>query len=85
MQIKIKSLSKKGFYRLENNTEIKEVMINEDMLNPKKESIAIGFANDSSSGIIEFSVPEFEKLEKAVKDKIHLIKSLKMDTKTLYE
>ncbi len=83
MQIKIKSLDKKNFYRMENKTEIMEVMINEDLIDPKKESIAIGFANDGSSGIIEFSVPEFEKMANSVRDKLHLIKSYgKMKGKT---
>lgn len=66
-----------GFVRSENFVDIKEVMINEDFLHPENESIAIGFKNKDSSGIIEFTVREFEKLANSVKRKMHLIKGFK--------
>ena len=66
-----------GFVRLENFVNIKEVMINEDFLHPENESIAFGFKNKDSSGIIEFTVGEFDKLANSVKRKMHLIKSFK--------
>ena len=75
MQIKLRIKNKDGIVRVENSTQIKEIMINEDLLHPTQETIAIGFRNQDSSGIIEFSVDEFEAFYKAVKNKIHLIKS----------
>ena len=77
MRMKIRYINSGGFVRLENFVNIKEVMINEDFLHPENESIAIGFKNKDSSGIIEFTVGEFEKLSNSVKRKMHLIKGFK--------
>ena len=77
MRIKIRYANSGGFTRLENFVEIKEVMINEDFLHPENESIALGFRNKDSSGILEFTVGEFEKLGSSVRKKMHLVKGLK--------
>jgi len=77
MRIKTRYINSGGFTRLENFVEIKEVMINEDFLHPEHESIAIGFKNKDSSGIIEFTVEEFEKLANTVRKKMHLLKGFK--------
>ncbi|RME77934.1 hypothetical protein D6774_02880 [Candidatus Woesearchaeota archaeon] len=77
MNIKIRTTTKHLQARQEFKTSVKEIMIHEDLLNPKNETIAIGFAQGESSGIIEFTVAEFEKLYNEVKDKMHLIKSFK--------
>jgi predicted AlkP superfamily phosphohydrolase/phosphomutase len=66
-----------GYSKIENNAEIKEIMINEDFLHPSNESIAIGFRNKDSSGLIELTVEEFEQLSQEVTKKIHLIKGFK--------
>ncbi|MBS3176953.1 hypothetical protein J4457_07010 [Candidatus Woesearchaeota archaeon] len=78
MQIKIRIKNKDGVARLENTTRIQEVMINEDLLHPDQESIAIGFRNQDSSGIIEFTVKEFEDFYKTVRSKIHLVKGARI-------
>jgi hypothetical protein len=74
MRIKVRYINSGGFVRVENFVEIKEIMINEDFLHPENESIAVAFRNKDSSGIIEFTVGEFEKLSSSVKKKMHLIK-----------
>ena len=77
VNIKLKSLEKSNFYRIENKTTLQEIIINEDLFNPQTESIALGFRNDTSSGIIELSAAEFENIFDEVKSKIHLIKGFK--------
>ncbi|MBW2976801.1 hypothetical protein KY347_05130 [Candidatus Woesearchaeota archaeon] len=77
MRIKVRYVNAGGFTRMENSVNIKEVMINEDFLHPENESIAVGFRNKDSSGIIEFTVEEFEKMANSVKRKTHLIKGFK--------
>lgn len=73
-----------GFTKIENFTEIKEIMINEDFLHPENESIALAFRNKDSSGIIEFNSSEFEKVANSVRKKTHLLKGVKIfDTKTM--
>ena len=80
MKIKIRYKDSHGMMRIENDVKIKEVMINEDIMHPESESIALGFTNKNSSGIIELSSREFDKLNKSVKHKVHLIKSVKIFT-----
>ena len=62
MRLKIRYANAGGFTRLENFTNIQDVLINEDFLHPNNESIALGFRNKDSSGLIEFSVKEFDKI-----------------------
>jgi hypothetical protein len=78
MRIKMRYINAGGFVRMENFTNIKEVMINEDFLHPENESIALGFRNKDSSGIIEFTTEEFEKIVDRVRKKVHLIKGVKI-------
>ena len=76
MNIKMRYANAAGFVKLENYTDIKEVMINEDLLHPEGESIAIGFRNKDSSGIIEFTTEEFDRVAKDIKKKVHLVKGI---------
>jgi hypothetical protein len=77
MRVKVKKEDLDGIARIESKGEIKEILINEDLNNPKLESIAICFMGSSSSGIIEFSPAELEHLYKNVKQRMHLIKGFK--------
>lgn len=75
MQIKIRKQNKDGTVRLETRGAVKEVLINEDILNPEGESIAVCFRGTDSSGIVEFSIKEYEQLIATVKNRTHLIKN----------
>ena len=66
-----------GIVRLELSGEVKEVLINEDIIHPDKESISVCFKGENSSGIVDFTPSEIEKLYEAVKGRIHLIKAFK--------
>ena len=78
MRIKIRYVNDGGFVRLENFASLKEIMINEDFLHPENESIALCFRNKDSSGIIELTIGEFDKISQDVSKKKHLIKSIKI-------
>ncbi len=78
MRIKIRYVNDGGFTRLENFASLKEIMINEDFLHPENESIALGFRNRDSSGIIELTVEEFDRIAHYISKKKHLIKSIKV-------
>lgn len=78
MQIKIKYPNEKGIIRIENEVEIKEVMINEDILHPENEIVKLGFVNDFSSGLIELNSKEIDRLMNTIKNKTHLIKDIKI-------
>jgi len=75
MKIKVRKQNKDGIVRLETSGQVKEVLINEDIFNPKGESVSVCFKGIDSSGIVEFSTKEIEQLMKSVKNRMHLIKS----------
>ena len=78
MNIKTKKQNQDGIVRLETAGEIKEVIINEDFLNPKGASVAICFRGMNSSGIIEMTPEEIESLYKNVAPKMNLLKGAKV-------
>ena len=75
MRIRLKLVNEAGEERIDHKTTIREVMINEDFINPKNESIALGIRNKNSSGIIEFSITEVEQIFKEVNNKVHILKT----------
>lgn len=77
MNIKIKNKFTDGENRTEILADIKEIIINEDLLHPDAESISLCFRGRSSSGIIDISPVEFERIYDQIKSRIHLIKGLK--------
>jgi hypothetical protein len=78
MNVKIRKTNKDGMVRLETTGDIKEVMINENFMQPNDESVAIGFRGKDSSGLIEFKVKEIEHLYNTIQARTHLIKGLKV-------
>ena len=77
MKIKIRKNNSDGIVRVETSGEVKEVLINEDLLHPEGESISVCFRGRSSSGIVDFSPEEIQKLWGTVRGRLHLIKGLK--------
>lgn len=77
VNLKIKKSNKDGIVRLETSGKIREVLINEDLLHPQEESISICFKGQNSSGIIDLTPQELEKLYFTVKKRVHLIKGFK--------
>jgi hypothetical protein len=77
MRIKLKKANQDGILRVETGGDIKEVLINENLLHPDEESISVCYRGKNSSGIIDFTPEEIEKLNNAVSKRIHLIKGLK--------
>ena len=67
-----------GIVRLESSGELKEIILNEDFLNPKDESIALCFKGKNSSGIIEITLKEFENLSREIDKKKHLLGNFKV-------
>ena len=78
MIIKTKYKTRNGSRKVKNQVHIEEIMINENMINPKNEKFEIAFRNNSTSGLIEFRPDEIERLIRTVRDKTNLIKSIKI-------
>jgi len=77
MQIKIRKQNKDGIVKMETSGIVKEIAINEDLLHPDQESISVCFRGKSSSGIVDFTPAEIEKLYYSIRNRIHLIKGFK--------
>jgi len=77
MRIRQKKQNRDGIMRVESRGDIKEVLINEDLVHPSTETISVCFRGKNSSGIIDFTGDEIEKLYNTVKQRIHLIKGVK--------
>ena len=77
MQIKLRKENQDGIARVETGGDVKEILINEDLLHPNRESISVCYKGKNSSGIVDFTPAEIEKLYDSVKNRIHLIKGFK--------
>jgi len=78
MKIKTKKQNSDGVVRLETSGNLKEILINEDFLNPDDASIALCFRGKDSSGIVELTVKEMEILNNEISKRIHLLKDVKV-------
>ncbi len=78
MEIKIKKQNPDGIVKLETSGQVKEILINEDLLSPKDASIAVCFRGKNSSGIIELDSKEFEKIYRGIAPNKNLMKNIKI-------
>jgi hypothetical protein len=76
MNVKLKKLHNGRIIRVAGSGEIKEIIINENLLTPNNASISLFFRGMNSSGIIELNKKEVEILNKELASKIHLFKDI---------
>ena len=78
MQIKSKKHNADGLVRLETSGQLKEIIINEDFLNPDKASVALCFKGKDSSGIVHLSLNEVKFLAREIEPKISNMEKVKV-------
>ena len=78
MIVKIKKRHKKGVVKLLGGGEIKEVLVNADLIEPKKKKISICFRGNRDSGIVELSNEEAKDLSETLKRELGIIKEIKV-------
>jgi hypothetical protein len=78
MNIKAKKLHSKGIHRIEASGEIREILINQDFIEPKKVSISLCFRGKDSAGIVDIFPEEFEMITKEINSKKKLLKGVKI-------
>jgi hypothetical protein len=78
MKIKTKKQNQDGIVRLETSGEIKEIIINEDLLHAKEATISLCFKGKNSSGIVELTPKEINILQKEFENKKHLFEDIKV-------
>jgi len=77
MRLRVKKQTPAGFERIESISRIDNVVIEENLLAPEKETISIFFKGDDSSGILNITIKEFESLSNSIKPNIHLVNPAK--------
>jgi hypothetical protein len=70
MKIRTKKQNADGIVRLETSGELKEIIINEDLLRPKEASISLCFRGKDSSGIVELTQREIKILNREISEKL---------------
>lgn len=78
MIIKLKKPGFLGNKRTEARAKIDDILIKEDILNPKSETIDLFFRGENASGIIHFSREEANKLVNSIKPKLNLVRKFKV-------
>ena len=65
MKVRVKNVMR-GVSKLAGAGTIREVMINEDLMYPERESVSVCFRGRFSSGIVDFTVEEIEQSSEAL-------------------
>ena len=76
MDVKLKKLHNGRVIRVAGSGEVKEIIVNENLLTPNTASISLFFKGINSSGILELNKKEVEILNKELASKIHLFKDV---------
>jgi hypothetical protein len=78
MKIKTKKQNKDGIVRLETSGQIKEIILNEDLMHTNDATISLCFKGKDSSGIVELTPKELEMLQKEIEIKQKLLGDIKV-------
>lgn len=78
MKIRVKKQNQDGIVKLETSGQIKEIIINEDIMHTKDASISVCFRGKNSSGILELTPKEINILQKELELKKHLFENVKV-------
>lgn len=78
MRVKTKKRFNGRVVKIQGAGDIKEVLINADMIEPDKRIIAICFRGRESSGIVELSEEEAEDLGKTLSAQAKLVRAAKV-------
>jgi hypothetical protein len=78
MRVRSKKLVNGKVMRVDCYGELKEVMINEDLLHMDKASIGLAFRGNGSSGIVELNTKEIDFLYEELKKRKNLFKEVKI-------
>jgi len=81
MRIRIKQRADLGIRRIDSLSKIVNVVAEENLLYPEKESLSIFFRGEDSSGILNLSTQEFKSLSNSIKPHTHLVKKVKLPIK----
>ncbi|MBI5803159.1 hypothetical protein HY448_00555 [Candidatus Pacearchaeota archaeon] len=78
MNVRTKKQHNDDILRLETSGEIREIILNEDFLNPKQISVLVCFRGENSSGIVELTPEEVKKIHSELQSKKKAVGKVKV-------
>jgi len=78
MNIRVKRQHSEGIHRIDAPGEIKEILINQDFIEPKKVSVSLCFRGRDIAGIIDIVPEELERINKEISSRKKLLKGVKI-------
>lgn len=78
MRIRAKKQDFEGIHRLEVEGEIKDVLINQDFMEPNKVSVSLCFRGNDSAGIVDLTPEEIGVINKEITSRKKLFKKAKI-------
>lgn len=78
MLIKTKKHNADGLVRLETSGELREVIINQDLLNSREASVSLCFKGKNSSGIVSLSLNDIMLITRQVAPKMAMMQNVKV-------
>ncbi len=78
MIVRTKKLHDHGIARVEASGEIKEIIINEDLMHPKHMTVSVCFRGHNGSGIVELTPKEVDEIQKELSSKKKMLGKVKV-------
>ncbi|MBI2043811.1 hypothetical protein HYT24_00405 [Candidatus Pacearchaeota archaeon] len=78
MKVRTKKLHDRGIAKVETSGEIKEIIINEDFMNPKGLSVSVCFRGHNGSGIVDLTAEEINEIQSELSSKKKLLGKVKV-------
>ncbi len=78
MKVRTKKLHDRGIAKVETSGEIKEIIINEDFMNPKRLSVSVCFRGNNGSGIVDLTAEEINEIQSELSSKKKLLGKVKV-------
>jgi len=78
MRVRVKKQNSEGIQRLESEGDIKDILINQDFMEPSKVSVSLCFRGNNSAGIVDLTPEEIGMINKEIVSKKKLLKKVKV-------
>ncbi|MFH1365582.1 MAG: hypothetical protein ABIH28_03290 [archaeon] len=78
MKVRAKKQEEDKISRVEASGEIKEIIINQDFIEPRKVSVSLYFRGEDSAGIVDLTPEEIGVINKEISSRKKLLKGVKI-------
>jgi hypothetical protein len=78
MKLRVKKQEKIIVSRLETIGELKEILVNQDFLNPSNVSVSLCFRGQDSAGIVDLTPQELSRINHEISSRKKILKGVKI-------